>query len=189
MTEPNRPPAIDYASPINEPNASAVQVGIVGLKLLGLMQFVSVLQWLPYLMSLMFEGGIQLGAARWSMFLAPAISLLVGFVLIFRASTIAPRLFGGLQEIPIQASPAAWMTILVSAIGLYLIVSSLAPAVKGVVSFLYNVLENIGSPSPTFINGNVMIAELFPLSLVGLGLSLFLRPRWLLSWWQRKVKL
>lgn len=186
---------IDYASTAAAAHPSAVAIGVVGLRLLGIHWLMSVITTLPYLLLQLWQGSspaVYGGDNDQMAWMIGSIStyLISALTLIIFAKPIASFAFAGRpQAEPIAAGPLTWLTIAVAAVGMAFVVFSLESGITGIVALSSRILANVRQSVPTPIEPYELFMLLVPIAKIGLGLALLLRPRWIVGQWMRHVRL
>ena len=134
MTAPEdsaSPPTLAY-----EPNTIthpplAVLIGLVGLRLIGLYLAVTAIATLPIVAGVVWAAVAVRGSTmdwpgRWiGLVGSVSCSLVIGLILFIKAPTLARRMFGRVHHDGSSLSADAMLTLVIAAIGLWAVVSSL----------------------------------------------------------------
>jgi hypothetical protein len=180
------PSAIDYET--RATNLSASAIGVVGLKLLGIHLVARILETLPFLYNAWKDPGLFGGSYPVSsLMLQVGVQLAIALLLLLAARPLARMLFGGLGDGPLEVGPAAWMGIVVAGVGLMFLIFSLDEGIRGIVTIVGRMHENIVQRFPTPIRAVELLELLLPIAKLALGLLLFLRPRWIVGQWMRRA--
>lgn len=182
---PSTPATIAYEQPALEVHPTALAIGIVGLKLMGVWMLVSTLTSMPAIVSFFF----QMNEFSTAGILAIACPLVAGTTLLLAASPIARFIFGRRTDAPLPMTAGIWMTVIVAGVGLLIAVSNLTEAVRAGVTFVQFIEANIRSAVPNQVTFFELFQHVSPMLQVAIGLVLFLRPRLLVGWWMKSAKL
>lgn len=188
MTDTSHPP-IEYESPKTATDVSAVAVGTIGLTLLGLKTLIETLGSVPYLLNMVNGPTNAFATAEVSIAVSVGISFIASLVLMFFARPIASRLFRRLAVVPLDLGPPAWMTLLVSGIGLLLVFTSAEEAIRAAIYLFTEVISPARTPASTAAFTQALVTMLIPVVQLCVGMFLFLRPRALVRFWGRHAEL
>lgn len=165
----------------------AADIAALALRMLGVKVAVDLLVELSAYASFLATSG-QPGVITWN---AVAISVVarttIAALLIFAARPLGEAIFGRRTVLTHDLGVGAWMTLIVSGVGLALALFSLDDASRAAAVTFARIQTNVARRSPRAIEAGELVALAAPILKTGLGVLLFFRPSLLVTPWLRGV--